>query len=91
MGRYCEYVNIDVDRSNEFDTFEEYKETLRLECDEGEAGTFWWIPDDSVPDIVYFQVIYGLYSGTPLLWTPWGPGEVSCIERCPRFRSIEKA
>ena len=27
-----------------------------------------------------------VYSGTPLLWTPWGPGEVSCIEGCPHFR-----
>ena len=27
-----------------------------------------------------------MYSGTPLMWTPWGPGEVSCIERCPHFR-----
>ena len=27
-----------------------------------------------------------VYSGTPLLWTPWGPGEVSCIEKCPHFR-----
>ena len=26
-----------------------------------------------------------VYSVTPLLWTPWGPGEVSCIERCPHF------
>ena len=26
------------------------------------------------------------YSGTPLLWTPWGPNKVSCIERCPHFR-----
>ena len=26
------------------------------------------------------------YSGAPLLWTPWGPGKVSCIERCPLFR-----
>ncbi len=25
-------------------------------------------------------------SGTPLLWTPWRPGQVSCIERCPHFR-----
>ena len=25
-------------------------------------------------------------SGAPLLRTPWGPGEVSCIERCPHFR-----
>ena len=23
------------------------------------------------------------YSGTLLLWTSWGPGEVYCIERCP--------
>ena len=22
-----------------------------------------------------------VYSGNPLLWTPWGPGEVSCMER----------
>ena len=27
-----------------------------------------------------------VYSGTSLMWTPWGPGEVSCIERCPHFR-----
>ena len=27
------------------------------------------------------------YSGTPLLWTPWGPGEVPCTERCPHFRN----
>ena len=26
-----------------------------------------------------------MYSGVPLLWTPWGPGKVSCIERCPYF------
>ena len=25
----------------------------------------------------------GVYSGTPLLWTPWGPGEVSCIQWDP--------
>ena len=26
-------------------------------------------------------------SGTPLLWTPWGSGEVSCIERYSHFRN----
>ena len=25
------------------------------------------------------------YSGTPLMRTLWGPGEVCCIERCPHF------
>ena len=24
-----------------------------------------------------------VYSGAPLLWTPWGPGEVSCIQWSP--------
>ena len=27
-----------------------------------------------------------VYSGAPLLWTLWGPGKVSYIERCPHFR-----
>ena len=27
-----------------------------------------------------------IYSATSLLWTPWGPGEVSCMERCSRLR-----
>ena len=30
------------------------------------------------------------YSGTSLLWTPWGPSKVSCIERCPHFRGYKK-
>ena len=30
------------------------------------------------------------YSGNPLLWTPWGPGQVSCIETCPHFRNPSK-
>ena len=24
-----------------------------------------------------------VYSGAPLLWTPWGPGKVSCIQWSP--------
>ena len=31
-----------------------------------------------------------VYSGAPLLWTPWGPGKVACTERCPRFRGKQK-
>ena len=60
MGRYCEYRNIESDRSSEFTNFKEYKATLVLECDEGEAGAFWWIPDENTPDVVYFQVINGV-------------------------------
>ena len=27
-----------------------------------------------------------MYSGTLLMWTPWGPSKVCCAERCPHFR-----
>ena len=38
-------------------------------------------------DLVKCSVWRGvLISGNLLLWTPWGPGEVSYIERCPHFR-----
>ena len=61
VGRYCEYKNIDFDRSSEFTSFEEYSTTLRLECVEGrvegeEAGTLTWTPDENTPDTVYYQV-----------------------------------
>ena len=41
------------------------------------AGKFW-----------QFRHIGQWYcSGTSLLWTPWGPGKVPCIEKCPHFRA----
>ncbi len=56
MGRYCEYQNKDSDRSNEFDTFDQYVNTLELVCLEGTAGSFTWTPDETTPDTVYYQV-----------------------------------
>ena len=56
VGRYCEYQNIDTDRSAEFDTFGEYVTTLELVCEDGTAGTFTWTPDENTPDTVYYQV-----------------------------------
>ena len=61
VGRYCEYRVKDIDRSLEFDTFEEYKEeTLELVCDpsttEGSPGMFQWTPDNDTPDTIYYQV-----------------------------------
>ena len=56
VGRYCEYENINVDRSIEFDTFDAYLPTLVLECDDGEPGMFTWTPDENTPDTVYYQV-----------------------------------
>ena len=37
-------------------------------------------------DVCGVEISWVYYSGTSLLWTPWGPNKVSCIERCPHFR-----
>ena len=37
---------------------EDYLRQLETECEEdGSPGVFTWTPDDSTPDIVYYQVI----------------------------------
>ena len=40
----------------EFTSFDQYTETLTLECDDGQPGTFTWTPDENTPDTVYYQV-----------------------------------
>ena len=37
--------------------------------------------------IVLLTSLDKVYSGPPVLWMPWGPGNVSFIEGCPHFRS----
>ena len=56
--------------------------------------TSLFIASDKDPDVPDLQRRVGtkvgsvlqVYSGAPLLWTPWEPGRVSCIERCPHFQ-----
>ena len=38
------------------------------------------------PSVVSSRSWQWKYSGTSLLWTPWGHSKVSCIEKCPHFR-----
>jgi hypothetical protein len=54
-GRYCELAHKSVDKSAESDTFEEYLETLRLECDQGEPGYLNWTVPMDAPDLLYYQ------------------------------------
>lgn len=55
VGRLCEYKHITVDQSEKVTTFEEFKKTIQLKCDPGEAGKFTWMPDHNTPDLVYYQ------------------------------------
>lgn len=55
-GRYCEWQHLTVDKSNEIESFEDYKKTLRLECEPGEAAVMNWTVSNDTPDLVYYQV-----------------------------------
>ncbi|XP_048522667.1 protein Skeletor, isoforms B/C isoform X2 [Dendroctonus ponderosae] len=54
-GRYCEWAHKSIDRALESDTFENYKATLRLECDDGQATFFNWTVPMDAPDTLYYQ------------------------------------
>nr|XP_031827356.1 protein Skeletor, isoforms B/C [Nomia melanderi] len=54
-GRYCRWVDKTVDMSEEMETFENFFETLRLECDKGEPAELIWTVAEDTPDVVYYQ------------------------------------
>ncbi|CAK9799996.1 Protein Skeletor, isoforms B/C [Anthophora plagiata] len=54
-GRYCEWVHNTVDMSADMETFQNFFETLRLECDKGEPAKLVWTVTEDTPDIVYYQ------------------------------------
>ncbi|KZC10983.1 Protein Skeletor, isoforms D/E, partial [Dufourea novaeangliae] len=54
-GRYCEWVHKTVDMSKDMETFENFFETLRLECDKGEPAELVWTVAEDTPDTVYYQ------------------------------------
>lgn len=55
-GRYCEWAHTSIDKSSESETFEQFKKTLRLECDSGEPGYLNWTVPMDAPDLLYYQV-----------------------------------
>lgn len=66
-GRYCEWAHKSIDKSAESETFAEYMETLRLDCDPGEPAVLNWTVAVDTPDLLYYQVhgrILHIYSGT---------------------------
>ena len=58
MGPLCEYrVTPDTEDPEEYETFDEYFDTLDLDCPHTTYGELTFTPDDSTPDIIYYQVI----------------------------------
>ncbi|EDV91602.1 GH17979 [Drosophila grimshawi] len=55
VGRYCEWKHRTVDRSSEIETFEEYKDTLIFQCEDGEPGYMNWTVPMNAPNTLYYQ------------------------------------
>lgn len=55
-GRYCEFAHKSIDRSAESETFEQFFNTLRLECEPGEPAYLNWTVPMDAPDLLYYQV-----------------------------------
>lgn len=55
-GRYCEWAHKSIDRSAEIETFKEYLQTLRLECEQGEVAYLNWTVPADAPDLLFYQV-----------------------------------
>nr|XP_024216271.1 protein Skeletor, isoforms B/C [Halyomorpha halys] len=54
-GKYCEWEHKTVDKSAEFETFTEFFQTLKLNCQPGESAVLnWTVPEES-PNILYYQ------------------------------------
>ncbi|KAG6456816.1 hypothetical protein O3G_MSEX009952 [Manduca sexta] len=55
VGRYCEWTHKTVDQWAKAETFEEYMQTLQLECNNGEPAALNWTVAHETPDLVYYQ------------------------------------
>ncbi|XP_023219736.1 protein Skeletor, isoforms B/C-like [Centruroides sculpturatus] len=78
VGRYCEWKHKTIDMADQSPTFESYKETLELKCEDGEAGKFTWTPDEDTPDIVYYQCFTHRNLGWKIFVTD-GVSQIRCI------------
>lgn len=54
-GRYCEWKHKTIDKSAESETFAQFMETLRLDCDDGEPAYLNWTVPNDAPDTLYYQ------------------------------------
>ncbi|XP_077513967.1 protein Skeletor, isoforms B/C-like [Amblyomma americanum] len=68
-GRYCEWTHKTVDKSDESSTWEDFKQSLNLQCDVGQPGTFTWTLDKDTPDVVYYQCFTHYYLGWKIMVT----------------------
>ncbi|XP_077521189.1 protein Skeletor, isoforms B/C-like [Amblyomma americanum] len=64
-GRLCAWVynTSEPRQADEFATFPKFRNTLRLQCDDGQPAVLSWSPNESTPDVVYYQSYTTPYVG----------------------------
>ncbi|KFM72403.1 Protein Skeletor, isoforms D/E, partial [Stegodyphus mimosarum] len=55
MGRLCEWKLPKDLTSDDFETFDEFQESLELRCERGKPGRLIFKPDQDTPDLLYYQ------------------------------------
>ena len=61
VGTFCEYIEPAGQDAESFTSFDDYASTLTLDCPESRSsGKLSWTPDDTTPDVVYYQVREGM-------------------------------
>lgn len=69
MGRLCEWQLPLGEQPDEYNSFEQFRQRLQLQCRDGSPAYLRWTPDRNTPDLVYYQVRYAtslqsLYTGS---------------------------
>ncbi|CAN8019567.1 unnamed protein product [Ixodes persulcatus] len=56
-GRLCawKYNTSEPRQADEFISFPKFRNSLRLQCDDGQPAILSWMPNESTPDVVYYQ------------------------------------
>ncbi|KAI6661504.1 Protein Skeletor, isoforms B/C isoform X2 [Oopsacas minuta] len=84
VGPYCEWTETQGNGDN-FNTFEEYKNTLVYSCGSSvTSGSFEWTPDSNTSDLVYYQCATHRLLG-------WKINVVNSLDTCYQMAGITTA
>ncbi|XP_050048940.1 protein Skeletor, isoforms B/C [Dermacentor andersoni] len=55
VGRLCEWQLPLGEQPDEYNSFEQFRQRLQLQCRDGSPAYLRWTPDRNTPDLVYYQ------------------------------------
>ncbi|KAL3173630.1 hypothetical protein MRX96_041453 [Rhipicephalus microplus] len=77
VGRLCEWQLPLGEQPDEYNSFEQFRQRLKLQCQAGSPAHLRWTPDHNTPDLVYYQC----YTHRHLGW------KIHVVDSCPPSNS----